>query len=134
MWIAPYGTELITSVTRNDPDPDRGSDDGEQACAPLSSTRQAGPRFWIFYNDLLKALGAPKGHGERIDALIDSMIWDGMNAVEPPYTIRIRNIERSPKAAIDEIQLARRYLAEAREEFQTRHGRDVDIRWEIVSE
>jgi RNAse (barnase) inhibitor barstar len=48
-----------------------------------------------FYTALLGALGAPKGHGRNINALIDSMIWGGMNAVEPPYTIRIRGIGNS---------------------------------------
>ena len=37
-----------------------------------------------FYDALLAALGAPRGHGKSVDALIDSMVWGGMNKVEPP--------------------------------------------------
>ena len=32
-----------------------------------------------FYQDLLKALGAPEWHGRNLNALIDSMIWGGIN-------------------------------------------------------
>jgi hypothetical protein len=38
-----------------------------------------------FYRHLLAALGAPKGHGHNLNAVVDSMIWGGMNTVEPPF-------------------------------------------------
>ncbi|MBC9884143.1 barstar family protein, partial [Bradyrhizobium sp. INPA01-394B] len=43
-------------------------------------------RWRDFYDALLAALGAPEGHGRNLNALIDSMVWAGMNAVEAPYT------------------------------------------------
>jgi hypothetical protein len=27
------------------------------------------------------------------DAFVDSMIWGGMNSVEPPYTVQISNLK-----------------------------------------
>lgn len=37
-----------------------------------------------FYDALLAAIGAPAWHSKSPDALIDSMVWGGMNAAEPP--------------------------------------------------
>jgi hypothetical protein len=85
-----------------------------------------------FYNALLAALGSPKWHGHSVDALIDSMIWGGINAVEPPYIVRVQNMSRLPKAVIDEIELVKHELAEARAEFNQRNGHDVEVQLEIV--
>ena len=66
-------------------------------------------RWQDFYNALLAALGAPEGHGRNLNALIDSMVWGGMNKVEAPYTIRISGTEKLSKdvlAEIDEVKLA----------------------------
>ena len=87
---------------------------------------------WDFYNALLPALGAPTWHGQNINALIDSVIWGGINAVEPPFTIRIRHIGGSPKDVIDEVELAKHALSEARAEFRAQHGRDVDVQLETI--
>ncbi len=54
---------------------------------------------------LFAALGSPEWHGESIDALIDSMIWGGINAVEPPYTIKICNVRHLPKDVLEYIEL-----------------------------
>ena len=37
-----------------------------------------------FYQDVLQAVRAPKGHGMSPDALNDSMVFGGMNGQEPP--------------------------------------------------
>jgi len=87
-----------------------------------------------FFNAILLALGAPKGHGHSIDALIDSTIWKGMkNKVEPPYTIQIHNVETLPKDVRDIIELVRDVLSKAREDFRIREGRDVEVALEIMS-
>jgi len=84
-----------------------------------------------FYNDLLAALGAPTGHGRNINALVDSMIWGGMNAVEAPYTIRILHTTKLSQEIRDELELVKRVFAEACAEFHERRGHDVCIEWEI---
>jgi RNAse (barnase) inhibitor barstar len=86
-----------------------------------------------FYEALLAALGAPAEHGQNINALTDSLIWGGVNAIEPPYTIRIRHIGRAPKVVIREVELANQALSEARAQFRAQHGRDVDVQLEINS-
>jgi len=84
-----------------------------------------------FYNALLAAIGAPKWHGISPDALIDSMIWGGINAVEPPYTIRISGAATLPKDVHEAVELAKRVLAEGRMDYRSRRGGDVEVAIEI---
>ena len=85
-----------------------------------------------FYDVLLPALGAPEGHGCSIDSLLDSMVWGGMNAIEPPYTVRIKNAQALPKEIINHINLLAHYIPEHRAEYRAREGEDVDVNVEIV--
>jgi hypothetical protein len=59
-----------------------------------------------FYNALLPEPGAPDWHGHNLNALNGSVIWGGINAVNPPLTIRIRGLGGAPKAVADEVKLA----------------------------
>ncbi len=86
-----------------------------------------------FYHALLLALGAPNWHGTSIDALVDSMVWGEINAVEPPYRIQIFNTGSLPSEAIREISNSRVALLEARREFLARRGKDVEVSLEIES-
>ncbi len=84
-----------------------------------------------FYDALLTAVGAPKGHGKSPDALIDSMIWGGMNTVEPPYTIRIIGADTLPTDVHGHVEIAKGALAKGRKDYQKRRGGDVDVAMEI---
>jgi RNAse (barnase) inhibitor barstar len=86
-----------------------------------------------FYSALLAALGAPKNHGRNLNALVDSMVWGGMNNIEPPYTIRILRTDRLPKDARDEIEMAKEVIVQARHEYNARRGRDIEIYLETDS-
>jgi hypothetical protein len=86
-----------------------------------------------FYTALLSAIGAPQWHSHSPDALIDSMIWGGINAIEPPYTIRISGTVAIPKQVIEEIELVKNVLAEGRLEYQNRRGGDVEVVINIAS-
>ena len=85
-----------------------------------------------FYDALLAALGAPDWHGESIDAMIDSMILGGINDVDPPYTVQIRNLGKASKDVVDHIELLDRCIAEACTEFHARKGQDIEIKFELV--
>jgi len=50
-----------------------------------------------FLTALRAAIGAPDELGWSVDAFIDSMIWGGINEIDPPYEIRIFGLERAPK-------------------------------------
>jgi hypothetical protein len=86
-----------------------------------------------FYDALLASIGAPKEHGRCVNALVDSMIWGGINAIDPPYTIRISGSAHLPKEDRDQIELAKRVLAEGRKDCRSRRGGDVEIAIEIDS-
>ena len=57
-----------------------------------------------FYNAPLPSIGAPKWHGQNLNALVDSMIWGGINAVDPPYTIRILGAATLPQDIRDHVE------------------------------
>jgi hypothetical protein len=40
-----------------------------------------------FYSAILLSLKAPDWHGKSVNALIDSMVYGGINGIEPPYKI-----------------------------------------------
>jgi len=83
-----------------------------------------------FYNALLAALGAPEWHGRNLNALTDSMIYGGINAVEPPYSIRIRGTQKLAKNVRDQLETTKRVLGAARAEFRARRGHDVEVEFE----
>jgi RNAse (barnase) inhibitor barstar len=84
-----------------------------------------------FYDDLLAVLGAPDWHGYSPDALIDSMIWSGMNAINPPYKIVVHNIGEAPGEVVDHVKLAKEDLAEGRAYFRAQKGYDVIVDFEV---
>ena len=86
-----------------------------------------------FYNALLASIGAPKEHGISPDALVDSMIWGGMNAVEPPYSIRITGLSTAPSEVRDEVELAKNDLAKGRDYRKRHDGDDVQVSIDVVS-
>jgi RNAse (barnase) inhibitor barstar len=52
------------------------------------------------YDSFFKAVGAPEWHGRNFDALNDSIVNGGINKIEVPYTIIVRNLSAaSPEAA-----------------------------------
>jgi hypothetical protein len=53
----------------------------------------------------------------KSDALIDSMIWGGINAIDPPYKIKISGLESVPKDVYEHVDLAKRAIADARTEY-----------------
>lgn len=85
-----------------------------------------------FCDALAARLGSPKYVGYSVDSLIDAMIWGGLNAVEPPYTVRIRNVGHLPKDVLDKIELIKSELAEARAYFNRQEGHDVEVQLELV--
>lgn len=86
-----------------------------------------------FYNALLPELGAPEWHGHNPNALNDSVIWGGINAVDPPLTIKVRSLGSAPKAVVDEVKWAKRGLDAGREDFRAREGRDIDVQLKVLS-
>lgn len=69
---------------------------------------------WQTYEDyagaLRTALGSPKGHGSSVNAFIDSMVYGGMNKINPPYKIIIKNTKNLSKDIIEEIEALKESL------------------------
>ena len=85
-----------------------------------------------FYHALLPSLGAPDWHGTCVNALADSMIFGGINAVEPPYTVRIRNTRQLPKDVLDKMVVVKNWLAEMRAFRENRDQCAVEVEMEIL--
>jgi hypothetical protein len=80
-----------------------------------------------FYHAMLPAVGAPPGHGIGIAAFIDSMIWGGMNSIEPPYTVRIEGTANLPEKVRNEIELLKQALARGRPYFFEAEGHQAEV-------
>jgi hypothetical protein len=80
-----------------------------------------------FLQSLKDALGSCDGHGMSPAAFVDSMIWGGMNSVEPPYAVRVTNINGAPKEVADYVFLMISVIREARQERLQRRGDDVEV-------
>jgi len=85
-----------------------------------------------FHGALLTAIGAPAWHGRSIDAFIDSMIWGGINSIEPPYKVRVHGLQSLTINVRNEIELVRQHVTEARTEFLHSRGQDPGVFFEVV--
>jgi RNAse (barnase) inhibitor barstar len=86
-----------------------------------------------FYDALLASIGAPEWHGRNLNALLDSMIWGGINSLEPPYTIRISGLAKLPKDVRNEVEMAKQDLARGRTDYQSLRGGDIEVGMETDS-
>ncbi len=84
------------------------------------------------YEAILPRLGAPDWHGDSVNALTESMVWGEINAIEPPYTLRIHGTENIPADLVEELGWLKEDVARAREEFRSIKGCDVDVEVEII--
>lgn len=73
-----------------------------------------------FFAALLPELGAPSWHGHNLNALYDSLSG-GINEVEPPFTLTVRNTESLPPDFVALFSGVADVFADARREF----GADV---------
>jgi hypothetical protein len=80
-----------------------------------------------FLRSLKAALGSPEGHGMSPAAFVDSMIYGGMNSVEPPYVVRIRNVSGAPKEVTDYVSLMISAIQEARKDRLEHLGDDIEV-------
>jgi hypothetical protein len=86
-----------------------------------------------FYDALLASIGAPNMHGRSPDGLIDSMVWGGINAVEPPYTVRISGLSAAPEEVRNHVQLVSDALVDGRIYRKRHRGDDVEVSIVITS-
>jgi hypothetical protein len=61
------------------------------------------------------------------DAFVDSMIWGGINSVQPPYTVQINNITNTPSEVADYVSMMASIIEEARQERFRRQGDKIEV-------
>ena len=85
-----------------------------------------------FYHALLQALGAPEGYACNINALLEFMIWDDEEVMEPPCRIRIIGMSQTSEEIRKEIELVKQCTEESCAEYRTRKGNDAEVEFELV--
>ncbi|WP_296379709.1 hypothetical protein [Reyranella sp.] len=86
-----------------------------------------------FVDALKGALGAIKGCGSSLDAMIDLMVYGGMSRIEPPYVVEISEVDAAPQEVRDHIALIAQAVATARKWKKERYGDDVEVSIEIAT-
>jgi hypothetical protein len=84
-----------------------------------------------FYEAILAALGAPAWHGRNANALLETMIWcQDINAVSPPYCVKVKNVSGAPQGVQDEVRLLQAAILDGRASLRQKAAPDVDVRME----
>jgi hypothetical protein len=78
-----------------------------------------------FVAAIKKAIGAPEGHGNSIDAFLDTMIYhDEINSLKSPYTLKIRGLAKADSQAREKCRLLAEYLTK---EAVSDRGTDLEV-------
>jgi len=86
-----------------------------------------------FVAALKVALGSPDWHGTRAAAFIDSMVAGGINALQPPYVIKVVNTANLEPEAMKFIQDLSSWVEDARVRRLARTGEDVAVSLRIAN-
>jgi hypothetical protein len=141
--IARYLTYVVTSamLLRGNPEEDR------LIAAKAVAIRESEPTIqmtiieldaseWNTSGDFLSALkvaiGAPDWHGLSVNAFVDSIGTGGINAVEPPYVVRVVNARRLGQDVIELIVAISSAVEKRRLYEAARTGEDAVLRLEIT--
>ncbi|MDD1533230.1 MULTISPECIES: barstar family protein [unclassified Bradyrhizobium] len=84
-----------------------------------------------FRRALKAALGAPEWHGDIAGAFLDSIFGGGMNALKPPYVIKIVNAADLAPEVKEMVHDFSSAIAETRARRLARIGEDVEVRLDI---
>jgi len=84
-----------------------------------------------FRSALKAAIGAPDWHGEIAAAFLDSIFGGGMNALKPPYVIKVVNTAHLAAELKELIRDFSSAIEETRARRLARMGEDVAVSLEI---
>jgi hypothetical protein len=85
------------------------------------------PTVKAFCAGLQEEIRALPGHGNSIEAFVDSMIWgNGLSTLAPPYLIRVRGLKPGGPVA-EFVKDLSHALGYARTEHRTRRAEDVEV-------
>ncbi|WP_035993050.1 hypothetical protein [Bradyrhizobium sp. WSM1253] len=77
------------------------------------------------------AIGAPEWHGDIVGAFLDSIFGGGMNALKPPYVIKVVNTAKLVPEVKEMVHDFSSAIARTRARRLARVGEDVAVRFEI---
>ncbi|OAF00815.1 hypothetical protein AYJ54_30195 [Bradyrhizobium centrolobii] len=80
-----------------------------------------------FISALKATLGAPEWHGSNVVAFVDSMVAGGINALKPPYVIKVVNAAELAPEVIDLIRAISSAVESTRLRRLARTGEDVAV-------
>jgi len=63
--------------------------------------------------------------------MIDLMVYGGMSRIEPPYVVRISEVDSAPREVRDHVALIAEVIAEARAWKKEHYGEDVEVSIEV---
>jgi hypothetical protein len=86
-----------------------------------------------FVSALKAALGAPDWHGSNSVAFVDSMIAGGINALKPPYVIKVVNTADLAPEVMELVRDVSSFVEETRVRRLARTGENVAVSLEIAS-
>ncbi|PWE75813.1 hypothetical protein XF30_02660 [Bradyrhizobium sp. SUTN9-2] len=86
-----------------------------------------------FRSSLKAAIGAPEWHGDIVAAFLDSIFGGGMNALKPPYIIKIVNTAGLAPDVMELIRDLSSRMEETRRRRFARTGEDVAASLENAS-
>jgi hypothetical protein len=87
--------------------------------------------FQDFDEALKAALGSCEGHGNSVNAWIDSIIYGGMNAVEAPYVVRITGTKNCDATLKEKLATFSEAIIGARAWKLKHYGTDVEVSFRI---
>jgi hypothetical protein len=80
-----------------------------------------------FLRELRTAIRAPDWHGWGPDAFVDSMIWNEINELQPPYLIKVTGSDRALPEVAAYASLVAEVVRRGREERRDADGVDIDV-------
>jgi hypothetical protein len=86
-----------------------------------------------FVSALKAALGAPYWHGSRAVSFVDSMVAGGVNALKPPYVIKVVNTADLAPDVMELIREVSSQVEQTRIRRLARTGENVVVRLEIAN-
>ncbi|WFU78514.1 hypothetical protein QA645_28760 [Bradyrhizobium sp. CIAT3101] len=86
-----------------------------------------------FRSALKAAIGAPEWHGDIVGAFLDSIFGGGMNAIKPPYVIKVANAAHLAPELRELIRDLSSAMKDTRMRRLARTGEDVAASLEIAN-
>lgn len=111
----------------------RAADDIEMTIVTIELDASSWNTASDFRSALKVAIGAPEWHGDTAGAFLDSIFGGGMNALKPPYIIKVVNTAQLAPALKELVHDLSSAMEATRKRRLTRTGENVAASLEITN-